>query len=71
MLAEIAEKKDDYDEFHEQFNKFLKLYCLLLGGGVWGLHPLSRVLPGRWSPFALAAGPGVFKAGRPRKGLGS
>ena len=71
MLAEIAEEKDDNDEFHEQFDTLLKLYYVLIGGGVWGLHPLSRVLPGRWSPFALAAGPGVFKAGRPRKGLGS
>ena len=24
MLADIAEKKDDYDEVHEQFDKFLK-----------------------------------------------
>ena len=25
MLAEIAEKKDDYNKFFEQFDKFLKL----------------------------------------------
>ena len=25
MLAEIAEKKDDYNKFYEQFDKFLKL----------------------------------------------
>ena len=25
MLAEIAEKKDDYNKFYEQFGKFLKL----------------------------------------------
>ncbi len=25
MLAEFAEKKDDYNKFYEQFGKFLKL----------------------------------------------